>query len=1127
MFGKRFPIEHILNSHKRTTTGRRRRTRRNAPGSQFVSFERLEERTLLTNPLTSIPLLNSNPGAPVTVYLDFDGNSEDWDTGRAGNEDTPVYDIDGDLTTFSDEELSRIEEIWARVSEDFSPFTVNVTTIDPGTYNNLETIKASIGGSGPFITPAAGGVAWLNAFTNGQSNTVFAFSDNLNNGAAKAVALTISHEVGHAVGLNHHSEYDASGNMIQEYDPGTAEIGPLMGAPFNSARDVWVNAPGNVNFQSIQDDVALITRDVNGPFDFRDDDFGNTFATAADIPLEAGSSTRLTQNGILETEDDIDMFRVETDSGDVAFSVDGINLITQFNTTNAGTNVDLVLSLYDVDGNLVLEDSPANSLSASITTSVTRGTYFVSVSGNDYSSIGQYTIVADVIPLPTTPIMVTPSDIIAEGSPTFSWTQAAAADHYELQVDNVTTGENAFIYNPNVAGTTLVSPLSLREGDYRARVRSVTTLGSFSEWSDYLSFTVDIPTPAIPEFITPSDFQILVDSAVKFDWTGDDNGVTYNLWVQQVSNADGVLTGDRVVFVNGLTESEYAHHRPFTDGVYKAWVQAENSVGDTSLWSVEARNFTVDTPAPGRAVLTSPIGSITDTTPTFTFSNVGIRYELWVNNRSTGESRVIFEPNLTELTYTPTVPLEQGSYRAWVRAFDVNGATSDIANGYSLPVDFTIDVARPGTLQVVGPTGNPVTDSTPDIEWTAATNANSYQLWVTSLTDRKRVVYEVVDAADGTTFTVQDPLPDGQYKAFVRAMNDAGEPGPWSSGFVFTVDDLAPERSQITSPAVNAVGTHGNPLPTFAWTASSNVARYDLWVNNKTTGVNQVIRQRNLTTNSFTTSTALVDGDTYVAWVRAINGTGESLGWSEPYTFTISVPTPGTPIVISPEGTAVDSNGNPTNTPLFVWTNQNTVSYQLFILNLTDNSNIRVNINDVFVDSTTNLVNYQIEQALAAGTYQFWVRAVNSSGDAGGWSQPKSFVIDQVASIEGHQSPLQFNDSAESDAAAVDQPDAVVVQQPVMMLAAVESSEPMTDGDKQVTAEPEVDQHIESVMAQWALNDWWTEPVSDVAVGAATSVEVVAEATTEESDGLYAAAAIPLLAVTSVNKSGRKNKDED
>ena len=64
------------------------------------------------------------------LYLDFDGHFEaQW--GSYSNVTTPVFDRDGDPTTFSDAELESIYDIWSRVVEDFAPFNIDVTTVEP------------------------------------------------------------------------------------------------------------------------------------------------------------------------------------------------------------------------------------------------------------------------------------------------------------------------------------------------------------------------------------------------------------------------------------------------------------------------------------------------------------------------------------------------------------------------------------------------------------------------------------------------------------------------------------------------------------------------------------------------------------------------------------------------------------------------------------------------------------------------------------------------------------------------------------------------------------------------------------------------------------------------------------
>jgi hypothetical protein len=82
-----------------------------------------------------VPAFSSLPGANQTIYLDFNGHTT---TGTSWNSsygvtsiNSPAYSTDADTANFSASELSTIQQVWKRVAEDFAPFNVNVTTVEP------------------------------------------------------------------------------------------------------------------------------------------------------------------------------------------------------------------------------------------------------------------------------------------------------------------------------------------------------------------------------------------------------------------------------------------------------------------------------------------------------------------------------------------------------------------------------------------------------------------------------------------------------------------------------------------------------------------------------------------------------------------------------------------------------------------------------------------------------------------------------------------------------------------------------------------------------------------------------------------------------------------------------------
>ncbi|MFO1002557.1 MAG: proprotein convertase P-domain-containing protein [Planctomycetaceae bacterium] len=371
------------------------------------------------NPLTSIPSLNSNPGAPVTVYLDFDGHTEsqDWPSARSDGQTgpvvTPVFDVDNDPTTFSDEELRMIEEVWYRVSEDYSPFNINVTTVNPGTFNDFESVLVSIGGDGAWIG-SPGGIAFVNAFNNPVSNTCYVFTDNTGFGGVdhmKGTALAASHEVGHQLGLLHHAVYDSSGNQTAGYDPGRPNLGPIMGAPYTSERETWANAPDSIAVTSIQDDLAVITGSTNRVVRYRTDDHANTIAAASSITV---SSANVSASGIIERNNDTDFFQFTTDAGPISFSVEGLNLrnIYSDNSLNFGTNLDAVIRLYDSSGALLDSSNLTTTLFGSVSATVPAGVYYIEVTTTgQYGSIGQYKLAGTVTPIETFSLTVDQSSV--------------------------------------------------------------------------------------------------------------------------------------------------------------------------------------------------------------------------------------------------------------------------------------------------------------------------------------------------------------------------------------------------------------------------------------------------------------------------------------------------------------------------------------------------------------------------------------------------------------------------------------------------------------------------------------------------------------------------------------------
>ena len=235
-------------------------------------------------------LLNSNPGVDHTIYLDFDGHTTSgtaWNNNFNGGADffTPAYNPDG-VAGFSNSELTAIQHVWQRVTEDFAPFNVNVTTQEPGDLGDLiksgsgDTrwgVRVAIGGSSyDWYGNGAGGVAYIGSFNWNTDTPTYVFPDQLGNGFEKYVAEAASHEAGHTLGLRHDGT-STQGNS-SGHGSGETAWAPIMGVGYYNNLSQWSRGE-YADADRQEDDLAIITTQ-NG-FGYRVDDYGDTNGTAS------------------------------------------------------------------------------------------------------------------------------------------------------------------------------------------------------------------------------------------------------------------------------------------------------------------------------------------------------------------------------------------------------------------------------------------------------------------------------------------------------------------------------------------------------------------------------------------------------------------------------------------------------------------------------------------------------------------------------------------------------------------------------------------------------------------------------------------------------------------------------
>lgn len=340
----------------------------------------------------SLPNLNSFPAATATIFLDFDGHkvtSTGWNNGNT------LYCAASGMTD------TQITEIFNRVSEDYRPFNINITT------DSTKFLAAPLNRRiRVIITPTSswttgvGGISYIGSFTWGDDTPAFVFCDRLGPNSPKYVAECCSHESGHTLGLSHQSTYDANCVLTETYCMGTGsgQVGwaPIMGNSYYRNMTGWNDGPTPYGCANTQDNLTIITS-ING-FTYRPDDYTQTM----DAGTYSLGGNSFNVDGIITTNTDKDAFKY-TVTQTVNFHMDAV----PFNIGGSyiGANLDMKIALYN-GATLVKTYDPSATMSITIDTVLNAGTYYFMVDGtgnnntSNYGSLGSYTLTGFTGPVP-------------------------------------------------------------------------------------------------------------------------------------------------------------------------------------------------------------------------------------------------------------------------------------------------------------------------------------------------------------------------------------------------------------------------------------------------------------------------------------------------------------------------------------------------------------------------------------------------------------------------------------------------------------------------------------------------------------------------------------------------------
>ncbi len=287
-------------------------------------------------------------------------------------------------------------------------------------------------------------------------------------------------------------------------------------------------------------------------------------------------------------------------------------------------------------------------------------------------------------------------------------------------------------------------------------------------------------------------------------------------------------------------------------------------------------------------------------------------------------------------------------------------------------------VSTPDAPTLINPgIGESTTDTTPGFTWSSVTGGVEYDLWVNDVTDGTSGVIREMTLTS-TFFTPTTALTPGHsYLWTVHTTDVAGDDSPWASHRRFSIRVGTPN---IIAPTPSTMTT--DVTPTFSWTASFGAVKYDIWVNDLTDGTSGVIRDMEVSSTSFTPTTALTPGHRYLWTVRGIGANGKPGTWAAHRTFSITV---GKPELVAPAsaGSTLDT------TPTFSWTAVTGATlYDIWVNDLTDGTN------GVIRDMAVAGTSFTPATPLTPGhTYLWTVRAIGANGKPGMWGTHRTFTI--------------------------------------------------------------------------------------------------------------------------------------
>jgi pimeloyl-ACP methyl ester carboxylesterase len=414
----------------------------------------------------------------------------------------------------------------------------------------------------------------------------------------------------------------------------------------------------------------------------------------------------------------------------------------------------------------------------------------------------------------------------------------------------VAPGATVTWQNRNVA-----SNQNIQSGSVTADAKGLVTIPGLQILTNsgnrlILDMTFGAPVVQAPSGTTSSQTPTII-------WSASSGATSYEVWIKNLSTGQNPMIQ---TFVGGTS---FTANSSMGIGLYRVWVRAITSEGSPSAWSAP-EDFQITT----TVAVNNPPSSFSDSAVISWAALPGAaKYDLWVNNVSTGQQQVVRNAAVTATSYQLPGNLPLGKYTVWVRGIDAGNNAAYWSPGKTFNIASRTILSGPST---------PGFDTQPTFQWQTLSGATKYEVFVRNLITNA-ITLNPVDLT-ATNFTPSSAMPVSEYRWWVRGSNNSGVVGTWSLPLDFNVGG----KPTVLAPT----GTTSDRTPTFSWTPVQGAARYELWVS-KSDGSGVVINLTNITTASYTPASNMVPYE-YRVWVRAVSSSNVFSTWSTYVDFTVT-----------------------------------------------------------------------------------------------------------------------------------------------------------------------------------------------------------------------------------------------